>query len=114
MLGDDPQLRLSISFTTRPPRPGEEDGRDYHFVDRDRFLALQGEGEFLEHAEVHGNSYATSKRQITEGRRAGYDVVLEIDWQGATQVRSLFDDVVSVFILPPSLAELERRLRARG
>lgn len=114
VLGDDPQLRLSISFTTRPPRPGEEDGRDYHFINHERFLALQAGGEFLEHAEVHGNFYATSKRQITDGRRAGYDIVLEIDWQGATQVRSLFDEVVSIFILPPSLPELERRLRARG
>jgi guanylate kinase len=114
LLAADPRLKLSVSYTTRAPRPGEQDGREYHFVDRNRFIALRDSDEFLESAEVHGNFYATSRRQIETGRANGFDVVLEIDWQGARQVRAAFTDAVSVFILPPSLAELERRLRARG
>ena len=114
LLQDMPDLRLSISYTTRPPRPGEQDGREYHFVDRDRFLAMRGRGEFLESAEVHGNYYATSKRVITEALARGEDLVLEIDWQGAREVRKLYPHSVGIFILPPSVEELERRMRARG
>ncbi|MCX7891224.1 MAG: guanylate kinase [Burkholderiales bacterium] len=114
VLAEDPRLVLSISYTTRPPRPAERHGREYFFVDRDAFLAMAAAGEFLESAEVHGNLYGTSHRQISEVRAGGRDVVLEIDWQGAQQVRRIFPDAIGIFILPPSLAELERRLRGRG
>jgi len=114
VLADDPGLALSISYTTRAPRPGEANGREYHFVDRAAFQKMLDAGEFLESAEVHGNYYATSQKQIAAERGAGRDVVLEIDWQGAEQVRRLFPEAIGVFILPPSSAELERRLRARG
>jgi guanylate kinase len=114
VLADDPALALSISYTTRAPRPGEANGREYHFVDRAAFQKMLDAGEFLENAEVHGNFYATSQKQITANRAAGRDVVLEIDWQGAAQVRRLFPEAIGIFILPPSPAELERRLRARG
>jgi guanylate kinase len=114
VLADDRELVLSVSYTTRPPRPGEANGREYHFVDRASFQRMLEAGEFLESAEVHGNLYATSQKQIAEVRASGRDILLEIDWQGAQQVRRLFPDAVSVFILPPSAAELERRLRARG
>lgn len=114
VLADDPALALSISYTTRAPRPGEVNGREYHFVDRAAFQKMLDTGEFLESAEVHGNFYATSQKQITDDRAAGRDVVLEIDWQGAAQVRRLFPEAIGIFILPPSPAELERRLRARG
>jgi guanylate kinase len=115
-LADDKTLALSVSFTTRPPRTGEVNGRDYHFVDAKTFQAMIERGEFLESAEVHGNRYGTSQKWINEARAKGLDIVLEIDWQGAQQVRRAFPDAVSIFILPPSpmLAELERRLRARG
>ncbi|MFO1364337.1 MAG: guanylate kinase [Burkholderiales bacterium] len=113
VLAQDRQLRLSISYTTRAPRPGEADGREYHFVDRDAFLALAAAGEFLESAEVHGNYYATSQRQIEAIRAGGHDAVLEIDWQGAQQVRRAFPDAIGIFILPPSLAALRERLVAR-
>ena len=110
----EPGIRLSVSYTTRPPRPGEQDGVHYHFVDEAKFMALKSAGEFLEHAFVHGNWYATSatwlKRQVAEG----HDMLLEIDWQGAAQVRKLIASSVSIFILPPSLAQLEERLRKRG
>jgi guanylate kinase len=114
VLADDPQLALSISYTTRPARPGEVNGREYHFVDRTTFQRMLEAGEFLESAEVHGNYYATSQRQIADVRASGRDIVLEIDWQGAQQVRRIFPDAIGIFILPPSRAELERRLRARG
>jgi guanylate kinase len=114
VLADDPQLVLSISYTTRAARPGETDGREYHFVDRATFQCMLEAGEFLESAEVHGNLYATSQRQIAEVRARGRDIVLEIDWQGAQQVRRIFPDAIGIFILPPSRPELERRLRARG
>jgi guanylate kinase len=114
VLADDPQLVLSISYTTRPARPGEVNGREYHFVDRATFQRMLEAGEFLESAEVHGNYYATSQQQIADMRARGRDVVLEIDWQGAQQVRRIFPDATGIFILPPSRAELERRLRARG
>jgi guanylate kinase len=115
-LAEDKRLALSVSFTTRPPRPGEANGRDYHFVDRRTFDTMLGRGEFLESAEVHGNHYGTSQKGIAEARAKGKDIVLEIDWQGARQVRKAFPDAVSIFILPPPplLEELERRLRGRG
>jgi guanylate kinase len=110
----DPSLKLSISYTTRAPRPGEKDGADYHFVGDDAFLAMRSRGEFLESAEVHGYRYGTSKRVITEALARGEDLILEIDWQGARQVRAIYPDCVGIFILPPSIEELERRMRARG
>ena len=114
LLKDDPALSLSISYTTRAPRPGEQEGREYHFVDEAGFLAMRERGEFLESAEVHGNRYATSRQVITAALGRGKDLLLEIDWQGARQVRALYPDCIGVFILPPSIEELERRLRARG
>ena len=115
-LADDHRLALSISHTTRPPRAGELNGREYHFVDRKTFEAMLGRGDFLESAEVHGNRYGTSQKWIEEARAKGLDIMLEIDWQGARQVRKAFPDAVSIFILPPppALPELERRLRGRG
>lgn len=110
----DPSLKLSISYTTRPPRPGEKDGVDYHFVDDAAFLAMRDRGEFLESAEVHGYRYGTSKKVITEALARGEDLILEIDWQGAQQVRAVYPDCVGIFILPPSIEELERRMRARA
>jgi len=114
LLKDDPSLKLSISYTTRPPRPGEQDGREYHFVDDREFLAMRSRGEFLESAEVHGNRYGTAKRVIVEALERGHDLLLEIDWQGAQQVRRLHPGCVGIFILPPSIEELERRMRTRG
>ncbi len=114
VLAGDPQLVLSISYTTRAARAGEVNGREYHFVDRATFQRMLEAGEFLESAEVHGNLYATSQKQIADVRARGRDIVLEIDWQGAQQVRRIFPDAVGIFILPPSRPELERRLRARG
>jgi guanylate kinase len=114
VLAADPKLRLSVSHTTRQPREGERDGREYHFVDRAGFEAMAAKGDFMESARVHGNFYGTSRRWIQETRERDFDIVLEIDWQGATQVRRIFPDAVSVFILPPSIEELERRLRSRG
>jgi guanylate kinase len=114
VLAEDPLLRLSISYTTRPPRPGESNGREYHFVGRDAFLAMAAAGDFLESAEVHGNFYATSQRQIEQIRAGGRDALLEIDWQGAQQVRRIFPDAIGIFILPPSRAALRERLVARG
>ncbi|HTY03926.1 MAG TPA: guanylate kinase [Rhodocyclaceae bacterium] len=110
----DAQVRHSVSTTTRPPRPGEQNGREYNFVDIAAFSAMRDRGEFVEWAEVHGNFYGTSRQWLAAEMKAGSDVLLEIDWQGAQQVRRLFPDAVTVFILPPSIAELERRLRARG
>ena len=109
-----PDLRFSISYTTRAARPGEEDGRDYFFVDEPRFLAMIEAGEFLEHALVFGNCYGTSRGQVDGLLARGHDVLLEIDWQGARQIRANAPGCYTVFILPPSLAELERRLRGRG
>ncbi len=114
LLQDDAQLRLSISYTTRAPRPGERDGREYHFVDEPTFAAMLERGEFLECAEVHGNRYGTAHGAVRELLATGSDIVLEIDWQGAQQVRRLLPDCIGVFILPPSIAELERRMRARA
>jgi guanylate kinase len=114
LLEKDPSIRLSISFTTRPPRPGEQDGREYHFVNREKFEQMIHDGEFLEHAEVYGNLYGTSRRWISETRASGADVLLEIDWQGARQVKKLFPDMTYIYILPPSIDELRNRLIKRG
>jgi guanylate kinase len=114
LMRDDPSLKLSISYTTRAPRPGEKDGVDYHFVDDATFRGMRDRGEFLESAEVHGYRYGTSKRVITQALGKGEDLILEIDWQGARQVRAIYPDCVGIFILPPSIEELERRMRARG
>ncbi|MDR2239057.1 MAG: guanylate kinase [Zoogloeaceae bacterium] len=114
LLAGDDGMRLSVSHTTRAPRPGEADGREYHFVDAPAFLAMRARGEFLESAEVHGNWYGTSRRWIVEQMEAGQDILLEIDWQGAQQVRGLFEGSIGIFIMPPSVAELERRLLGRG
>jgi guanylate kinase len=113
LLEREPEIALSISHTTRPPRPGEEYGRHYYFVERAAFEREVAEGIFLEHAEVHGNLYGTSRHTVQELMEQGRDVLLEIDWQGARQVRERAE-CVSVFILPPSRAELERRLRGRA
>jgi guanylate kinase len=110
----DPALGFSISYTTRPPRPNEEHGRDYFFVDTGHFARMAGDREFLEHAEVFGHRYGTSREQVQAALDAGRNLLLEIDWQGARQVRANAPACVSVFILPPSRAELERRLRGRG
>ncbi len=107
-------IEVSVSHTTRAMRPGEVDGRDYHFVDAERFLAMVVEGDFLEHAQVFDNYYGTSKQAVQERLQCGRDVILEIDWQGAQQVRKLFPDCRSVFILPPSKAALRERLTGRG
>lgn len=114
LLERDPLVKLSVSYTTRGPRPGEQDGREYRFVDVGTFRGLRDRGEFLEWAEVHGNYYATSRAWLREQIAAGHDIVLEIDWQGAQQVRKAFTEAVGVFILPPSLDVLEERLRSRG
>jgi guanylate kinase len=107
-------IRLSVSYTTRPPRPGEIDGVHYRFVDEAGFIARRDRGEFLEHAHVHGNWYATSATWLRREVAAGHDVLLEIDWQGAQQVRTLIASSLSIFILPPSLASLRERLEKRG
>ena len=109
-----PALRFSISYTTRARRPTEEHGRDYFFVGKDEFARMVGAGEFLEHATVFDNSYGTARRQLEHSLADGQDLILEIDWQGAQQVRRALPECVSIFILPPSRVELERRLRGRG
>ncbi len=114
LLERDPTIRLSVSTTTRPPRPGEVPGCEYHFVNRETFETLIGEGEFLEYAEVYGNLYGTSKRWIEATRAAGEDVLLEIDWQGARQVKKIFPDMSFIYILPPSIEVLRERLVKRG
>ena len=110
----NPELRFSISYTTRTQRRTEVDGRDYIFVDKDEFDRLRAGGALLESAEVFDNFYGTSREQVEQHLTAGHPVILEIDWQGARQVREAKPDCISVFILPPSRAELERRLRSRG
>jgi guanylate kinase len=105
---------MAVSHTTRKPREGELDGKHYHFVDADAFLDGVHNGDFLEHANVFGNHYGTSKKSVEDILKKGIDVILEIDWQGAQQVRLLMPEALSIFILPPSKAELERRLRGRG
>jgi len=114
LLERDPRVVYSVSCTTRAPRPGERDGIDYLFLSDAEFCRRIDAGEFLEHAEVHGHRYGTLRSWITTQRIADRDVVLDIDTQGAAQVRALMPDAVSILILPPSLAELEARLRARG
>lgn len=107
-------LRISVSHTTRERRPGEEDGENYHFIGREAFLTKVTESRFLEHADVFGNLYGTSADWVGDVLARGEDVVLEIDWQGAQQVRRLMPEAVSVFILPPSVEILSQRLRGRG
>ena len=114
LLADDPQVQHSISFTTRAPRSGEQNGREYHFIDVQQFLAMRERGEFAEWAEVHDNFYGTSRLWLEQRMKEGCDMMLEIDWQGAQQMRRQFPEAVSIFILPPSVAELENRLRRRG
>jgi guanylate kinase len=114
LLEHDAAVHLSISYTTRAPRAGEKNGREYHFVDATEFRAMRESGDFLEWAEVHGNFYGTSRVWLKEQMLGGRDVLLEIDWQGAQQVRKQFPEAVGIFIMPPSLPELERRLRGRG
>ncbi len=114
LTADMENIFTSVSHTTRPIRPGEEDGKDYHFVDAKTFLAMRDSSEFLEYAEVFGNYYGTSKRTIKERLSDQVDVILEIDWQGAQQVKEIFPEATSIFILPPSKAELLSRLRNRG
>lgn len=114
LLKQDERMHLSISHTTRAPRPGEENGREYHFISRDEFLALKARGDFLESAEVYGNLYGTSQVWIEKQRLAGRDILLEIDWQGAAAVRALIPEAIGIFILPPSLEALKSRLEGRG
>jgi guanylate kinase len=114
LLKADSAIRLSISYTTRAPRPGEANGRDYHFVSRERFESMLGQQEFLESAEVYGNYYGTSRTGIQRDLAAGRDILLEIDWQGAAQVKQDFPGAASIFILPPSYPTLRTRLTGRG
>lgn len=110
----EPALRFSISYTTRPQRPTETHGRDYFFVSGEEFAAMVERGEFLEHARVFDNCYGTSRAQVEASLGAGQDLILEIDWQGARQIRRAMPESVAIFVLPPSRGELERRLRGRG
>lgn len=112
----DPNFRFSISATTRPPRPGEEHGREYYFLDRAEFEGLIESDGMLEHAQVFGNFYGSPRKPVEQAVEAGQDVLFDIDWQGGQQIRNsaLKNDVVSIFILPPSIAELERRLKTRA
>jgi guanylate kinase len=114
LLASEPEVKLSVSHTTRPARAGEVNGRDYHFVSPAEFERRLGAGEFLESALIYGNRYGTSRTWISEQLEQDRDVLLEIDWQGAQQVRKFMPDTVSVFILPPSLEVLEQRLKARS
>ncbi|MGL6160982.1 guanylate kinase [Microbulbifer sp.] len=114
LVDSDSQVTVSVSHTTRPMRPGEKDGVNYHFVDRASFEQMLDEGAFLEHARVFDNYYGTSRHWVRETLAAGHDVILEIDWQGAAQVRRLLPDTVSIFILPPSQEALRERLTGRG
>ncbi|WP_218644588.1 guanylate kinase [Thiomicrorhabdus cannonii] len=110
----DSHIKVSVSSTTRPMRPGEENGVNYHFLSIEQFKQKISEGDFLEHAQVFDNFYGTSRSTVEEQLKAGKDVILEIDWQGAQQVRKLIPEAISIFILPPSLEELSRRLNNRG
>lgn len=113
LLDADPTVRLSISYTTRAPRPGEVDGEHYHFVDETLFMQMLSEGDFLESALVHGARYGTSQTQVQSILKAGNDLILEIDWQGAAQVRKLHPEAIGIFILPPSIDALRQRLNNR-
>jgi guanylate kinase len=108
------KLCVSISHTTRTIRSGEQDGINYHFINPEQFAEMRSQGDFLEHAEVFGNSYGTSRSWVESQLATGWDVILEIDWQGALQVQKLMPDAISIFILPPSLAALKERLTLRG
>jgi guanylate kinase len=114
LLNADSRVKLSISFTTRAPRPGEENGVHYHFVSMDAFMGMLNRGDFLESAEVYGNRYGTSQRWIESQLETGMDILLEIDWQGAAQVRKLMPQAICIFVLPPSVAALRERLKGRG
>lgn len=114
LLATTNDLSVSVSHTTRPPRPGEIDGQHYHFVDVDTFTTAIGNNNFLEHAEVFGNYYGTSEQSVRTQLAAGIDVVLEIDWQGAQQVKKIFMDAIMIFILPPNIATLRQRLSTRA
>ena len=114
LLAQEPGIQLSISTTTRDPRPGETDGVQYHFTSAEDFISRTDRAEFLEWAEVFGNYYGTSRLMIEKEMKAGTDILLEIDWQGARQVKKQFPDAVGIFILPPSIAALSERLHKRG
>ena len=114
LLAQEPTLKLSISTTTRPPRPGETHGREYYFTTDEDFVARAAQGEFLEWASVHGNYYGTSRILVEQEMHQGTDILLEIDWQGARQVRKQFPQAAGIFILPPSIDALEDRLNKRG
>jgi guanylate kinase len=114
LLAREPGIKLSISTTTRQPRPGEKDGVEYHFTTAEDFVKRADAGEFLEWAEVHGNYYGTSRLVVESEMKKGTDILLEIDWQGARQVRKQFPDTAGIFIVPPSIAALEERLYKRG
>ena len=115
LLADIPGMEMSVSATTRPARPGEEEGKDYFFVDKTRFSELEASGEFLEHAKVFDNYYATPRGPVEDALSRGRDVVFDIDWQGAQQLtQAAADDIVKIFILPPNMRELEQRLRTRA
>ena len=114
LVREDPSIRLSVSVTTRPKRHSEIDGVHYRFIEKADFEEMCARDDLLEFAEVHGNHYGTAKRVILDAMAKGEDMILEIDWQGAEQVRRLYPDCVGIFILPPSVEELERRMRSRG
>jgi guanylate kinase len=114
LMREVPTLALSISFTTRNRRPTEQDGRDYHFVSREQFAEMEKRGAFLEHAVVFDNCYATGREQVESALAHGQDLILEIDWQGAAQVRKALPECISIFILPPARAALAERLRGRA
>jgi guanylate kinase len=114
LLAADSQVKLSVSHTTRQPRPGEQNGVHYHFVNEAEFLQILNAGGFLESADVHGAKYGTAQSRVDIALQAGDDVILEIDWQGAAQVRNIYPQAISIFILPPSLETLEQRLNDRG
>ncbi len=114
LIQHDPRVEVSVSHTTRDKRPGETDGVDYYFIDKERFLEMASSSAFLEHAQVFDNYYGTSQQHVEQQLLRGLDVILEIDWQGARQIRKLFPDSQSIFILPPSLKALQERLTNRG
>lgn len=115
LLAQDPQIAMSVSVTTRSPRPGERDGEDYYFITKDKFAALEAEDELLEHARVFENYYGTPREPVEEALADGKDIVFDIDWQGAQQLtEAAADDLVKIFILPPNMRELEQRLRTRA
>lgn len=114
LLTSEPDLKVSVSYTTRLPRPGEQNGREYFFTDEAGFIAMRDRGEFIECAEVHGHRYGTARRTLEDALAAGSDLILEIDWQGARQVHKLHPQCARIYVLPPSMDELERRLRGRA